>query len=213
MKTRVILVDDHALTLIGMRYLLSAYDDLRIVAQAQDADGLLAQLEAHPCDLLITDLMMPGSQQADGLRLVQKVRRRYPDLPIIVVTMLGNPALVSSPAQAGHSRPGEQTRHARRSAQGDPPRRPSTIHLALHRTPAGSGRSRARQAAGQPRTTHPARSGSAAPVRQRPGGRGNRHPTVPQQADHQRAKSSAMRKLGLDSNAGLFIYIRENGLA
>lgn len=26
-------------------------------------------------------------------------------------------------------------------------------------------------------------------------------------------KSSAMRKLGLDSNAGLFIYIRENGLA
>lgn len=96
MKTRVILVDDHALTLIGMRYLLSAYDDLRIVAQAQDADGLLAQLEAHPCDLLITDLMMPGSQQADGLRLVQKVRRRYPDLPIIVVTMLGNPALVSS---------------------------------------------------------------------------------------------------------------------
>lgn len=73
MKTRVILVDDHALTLIGMRYLLSAYDDLRIVAQAQDADGLLAQLEAHPCDLLITDLMMPGSRQADGLRLVQKV--------------------------------------------------------------------------------------------------------------------------------------------
>ena len=61
-----------------MRYLLSAYDDLRIVAQAQDADGLLAQLEAHPCDLLITDLMMPGSRQADGLRLVQKVRRRYP---------------------------------------------------------------------------------------------------------------------------------------
>lgn len=101
MKTRVILVDDHALTLIGMRYLLSAYDDLRIVAQAQDADGLLAQLEAHPCDLLITDLMMPGSQQADGLRLVQKVRRRYPDLPIIVVTMLGNPALVSSLLKLG----------------------------------------------------------------------------------------------------------------
>ncbi len=101
MKTRVILVDDHALTLIGMRYLLSAYDDLRIVAQAQDADGLLAQLEAHPCDLLITDLMMPGSQQADGWRLVQKVRRRYPDLPIIVVTMLGNPALVSSLLKLG----------------------------------------------------------------------------------------------------------------
>lgn len=48
MKTRVILVDDHALTLIGMRYLLSAYDDLRIVAQAQDADGLLAQPKRTP---------------------------------------------------------------------------------------------------------------------------------------------------------------------
>lgn len=45
--------------------------------------------------------MMPGSRQADGLRLVQKVRRRYPDLPIIVVTMLGNPALVSSLLKLG----------------------------------------------------------------------------------------------------------------
>ena len=76
MKTRVLLVDDHALTLIGMRCLLGAFDDLQIVGQAQDADGLLTQLDTHPCDLLITDLMMPDSQQADGLRLVQKVRRR-----------------------------------------------------------------------------------------------------------------------------------------
>lgn len=188
MKTRVILVDDHALTLIGMRYLLSAYDDLRIVAQAQDADGLLAQLEAHPCDLLITDLMMPGSQQADGLRLVQKVRRRYPDLPIIVVTMLGNPALVSSLLKLGiHglvSKRGmlddlpKAIRHAGR--------RPFISRSIAHLLEVGEAEHG--QAAGQPRTTHPARSGSAAPVRQRPGGRGNRHPTVPQQADHQRAK-------------------------
>ena len=213
MKTRVILVDDHALTLIGMRYLLSAYDDLRIVAQAQDADGLLAQLEAHPCDLLITDLMMPGSQQADGLRLVQKVRRRYPDLPIIVVTMLGNPALVSSLLKLGiHglvSKRGmlDDLPKAIRHAGRRPFISRSIAHL-LEVGEAEHGKPLASLEQLTPREVEVLRLyGSGLAV----GEIAIR--LCRSKADHQRAKSSAMRKLGLDSNAGLFIYIRENGLA
>ena len=63
MKTRVILVDDHALTLIGMRYLLSAYDDLRIVAQAQDLSLIhiwaWRASSCHSCDGP-SDLRMTG---------------------------------------------------------------------------------------------------------------------------------------------------------
>ena len=193
MKTRVILVDDHALTLIGMRYLLSAYDDLRIVAQAQDADGLLAQLEAHPCDLLITDLMMPGSQQADGLRLVQKVRRRYPDLPIIVVTMLGNPALVSSLLKLGI--------HGLVSKRGMLDDLPKAIRHAGRRP--FISRSIAHLLEVEVLRLY----GSGLAVGEIAIRLCRSKQTISAQ------KSSAMRKLGLDSNAGLFIYIRENGLA
>ncbi len=213
MKTRVILVDDHALTLIGMRYLLSAYDDLRIVAQAQDADGLLAQLEAHPCDLLITDLMMPGSQQADGLRLVQKVRRRYPDLPIIVVTMLGNPALVSSLLKLGiHglvSKRGmlDDLPKAIRHAGRRPFISGSIAHL-LEVGEAEHGKPLASLEQLTPREVEVLRLyGSGLAVGEIAIRLCRSKQTISAQ------KSSAMRKLGLDSNAGLFIYIRENGLA
>ncbi|EZO78403.1 response regulator transcription factor [Pseudomonas aeruginosa] len=213
MKTRVILVDDHALTLIGMRYLLSAYDDLRIVAQAQDADGLLAQLEAHPCDLLITDLMMPGSQQADGLRLVQKVRRRYPDLPIIVVTMLGNPALVSSLLKLGiHglvSKRGmlDDLPKAIRHAGRRPFISRSIAHL-LEVGEAEHGKPLASLEQLTPREVEVLRLyGSGLAVGEIAIRLCRSKQTISAQ------KGSAMRKLGLDSNAGLFIYIRENGLA
>jgi two-component system capsular synthesis response regulator RcsB len=33
---------------------------------------------------------MPSAEEADGLGLVQRIRRLYPDLPIIVLTMMGN---------------------------------------------------------------------------------------------------------------------------
>lgn len=90
MKICVIFVDDYVFILIGMCYLLSVYDDLWIVVQVQDVDGLLVQFEVYFCDLLIIDLMMFGSQQVDGLCLVQKVWWCYLDLLIIVVIMFGN---------------------------------------------------------------------------------------------------------------------------
>ncbi|MGC3423748.1 hypothetical protein ACPTGW_28635, partial [Pseudomonas aeruginosa] len=46
---------------LGLGFVVSGCVVLGIVGLALDGDGLLALLEAHPCDLVITDLMMPGS--------------------------------------------------------------------------------------------------------------------------------------------------------
>ncbi len=78
---RVLVVEDDA----DVRALLveglgrSGYD----VTSAQDAFKALAKLEDCRPDLILTDLRLPGM---DGLDLIEKVRDRDPDLPIVVLT-------------------------------------------------------------------------------------------------------------------------------
>lgn len=93
---RVILADDHPIFLIGLRVVLEQDNTVQVVAEACSPVELNELLKNHPCDVLVTDFMMPLDQQNDGLRLLERVRRDYPHLPIVVVTMLNNPGLFRS---------------------------------------------------------------------------------------------------------------------
>jgi two-component system capsular synthesis response regulator RcsB len=90
MKKRVIVADDHPIIRAGVRMVLKDALDITLVAEADSPEALLAVLSETPADLLITDFSMPSAEEADGLGLVQRIRRLYPDLPIIVLTMMGN---------------------------------------------------------------------------------------------------------------------------
>jgi two-component system capsular synthesis response regulator RcsB len=90
---RIILADDHPIFLIGLKVVIEQNPNSRVVAQASSPDELLHCLATEPCDLLVTDFMMPVDEQNDGLRLLERIRRHYPQLPIIVVTMLNNAGL------------------------------------------------------------------------------------------------------------------------
>ena len=52
-----------------------------------DADHCLRQLQTQSCDLLITDVKMPG---IDGIELVRRVKCIVPWLPILVITGYGD---------------------------------------------------------------------------------------------------------------------------
>jgi len=93
---RVILADDHPIFLIGLKVVIEQGHRALVIAEARAPDELLEKLRAHPCDLLITDFMMPVKDQNDGLRLLERIRREHPTLPIIVVTMLNNAGLFHS---------------------------------------------------------------------------------------------------------------------
>ena len=101
MALRVILADDHPLIRAGVRTLLEDNSELRVVAEADSADKLLSVLRDVPADLLITDFSMPGGQAADGLGLLQRVRRDYPALPVIVLTMVANVGVHGTILEAG----------------------------------------------------------------------------------------------------------------
>lgn len=72
-----------------------------MVGEAESADKLLALLRETPADLLITDFSMPGGQAADGLDLIQRLRRDHPELPIIVLTMIANVGVHGTIIEAG----------------------------------------------------------------------------------------------------------------
>ena len=87
---RVIIADDHPVVRIGLRMLVDLNRTCVVVGEADGPDSLLSLLCTTPCDLLITDFCMPGNLQADGLKMLSRVRRGYPAMPIILVTMFAN---------------------------------------------------------------------------------------------------------------------------
>lgn len=98
---RIVLADDHPIFRLGLRAVLEQDPLIQVVAEADGPQSLLACLESTPCDVLISDFMMPVEQQNDGLRLIETIRRGWPDLPILVVTMLNNAALFRSMLKLG----------------------------------------------------------------------------------------------------------------
>lgn len=100
---RIIVADDHPVVLIGVRALLQAQGArFRVVGEAHDGESLLALLKRQPCELLITDFSMPvESGGQDGLRLLRSLQRDFPGLPVLVLTMIRNPAAVAGMLAAG----------------------------------------------------------------------------------------------------------------
>ncbi|EPF0317221.1 response regulator [Enterobacter chuandaensis] len=98
MRQRIVIADDHPVFLIGLRAVISnSFADNFVVSdEATNVDQLLLSLEREQPEVLLTDFTMPGQQQADGLRLITTIRRKYPSLPVVVVTVLANPGLINS---------------------------------------------------------------------------------------------------------------------
>jgi two-component system capsular synthesis response regulator RcsB len=100
---QIIIADDHPVVLMGVRALFNGQGgSFEIAGEALSGSALLSLLSTVPCDLLITDFSMPDTMgSSDGLPLLKRVRRDYPALPVIVLTMVRNQALIASMFRAG----------------------------------------------------------------------------------------------------------------
>ncbi|PZV92656.1 DNA-binding response regulator, OmpR family, contains REC and winged-helix (wHTH) domain [Micromonospora phaseoli] len=78
--------DDLTVSDVVRRYLEQAGCEVQLAADG--ADGLAAIAAARP-DLVVLDLMMPG---IDGLEVCRRIRRQLPDLPVVMLTALGEEA-------------------------------------------------------------------------------------------------------------------------
>lgn len=97
---RILLADDHALLRTGLRMLLNAQSDLKVVGEAGTLAETLDELAAQSPDVLILDLTMPG---VVGLSGVSRVHAVAPATRIIVLTMHDDPAYARSALALGAS--------------------------------------------------------------------------------------------------------------
>ncbi|MFO1320766.1 MAG: response regulator transcription factor [Burkholderiales bacterium] len=86
MRRRVVIADDHAIVVQGLRGLLGTDPDLHIAGVAHDGPTLEALLETARADLLILDLHMP---KLDFEAAIPAFKIRFPQMRILVLTGTG----------------------------------------------------------------------------------------------------------------------------
>ena len=72
--------------------------DLTVCGMAGSAEEALLSLGASGCDLLVTDITLPGM---DGIEFTERVHAQQPDLPIVVVSVHEAPLYVERARAAG----------------------------------------------------------------------------------------------------------------
>ncbi|MBI3915272.1 MAG: response regulator transcription factor [Chloroflexi bacterium] len=99
-KIRVILVDDHAILREGLRALLSYYDDVQVVGEAQDGTESVNRTEELQPDIVLMDIAMPGM---NGLEATRLIREKFPQTRVLILTQHEDPQYVLPLLQAGAS--------------------------------------------------------------------------------------------------------------
>jgi DNA-binding NarL/FixJ family response regulator len=82
---RVVIAEDLALLREGIVALLREAG-IEVVAQAEDAEGLLRIVGGHKPDLAIVDVRLPPTFTDEGLRAALEARRRQPGLAILILS-------------------------------------------------------------------------------------------------------------------------------
>jgi DNA-binding NtrC family response regulator len=78
---KILLVDDEEAIRVMVRAVLNTEN--RSFAEASNGDEAQAMLDAESFDLVISDVIMPD---CDGIELVMAIRRKLPNIPVVVMS-------------------------------------------------------------------------------------------------------------------------------
>lgn len=83
-KIKIAIADDYKIYRDGLKVGLSADGNMEIVGEADNGEDLMKALETISPDVIIMDLKMPIM---DGMEATKQVRKKYPSIRVLVVTM------------------------------------------------------------------------------------------------------------------------------
>ena len=97
---KILIVDDHPIVRKGMSHLIEEKFGTRhkVIGQAEDADEALDELDRLQPDMVIVDIFLKGS---DGIELVKRIKLKYPDINILVMSMHDESLYASRALAAG----------------------------------------------------------------------------------------------------------------
>jgi DNA-binding NarL/FixJ family response regulator len=97
-RTTILIVDDHALVRDGLRGILEAQGDMRVVGEAGDSAATIALAAEHRPDIVLLDVEIPGGEAAATVR---EIRSCAPGSRVIILSMYEGPQLVQDLLAAG----------------------------------------------------------------------------------------------------------------
>jgi DNA-binding NarL/FixJ family response regulator len=77
------LIDDHALVRLGLKKILSRFDQIKILSDFSSAAEALKQLDSVKPDLVLCDISLP---EMDGIEFTKKAKAKHPDLKVIMLS-------------------------------------------------------------------------------------------------------------------------------
>ena len=83
---RVLLAEDSYIVREGVRALIETQPSLELVGTCEDLPSLLAAVDEHRPDVVITDIRMPPDQTDEGVRAAQWMRDAHPGIGVVVLS-------------------------------------------------------------------------------------------------------------------------------
>jgi DNA-binding NarL/FixJ family response regulator len=91
---RVVFAEDNYLVREGTTALLAESGELEIVGTAESKDELLAAVEEHAPDVVLTDIRMPPTGTDEGITAAKQIRAEHPGVGVVVLSQFSDEAYV-----------------------------------------------------------------------------------------------------------------------
>ena len=96
----IVLVDDHAVVRSGLRLLLDAQEDMKVIGEAGNSKDAIFRARALKPDVILLDVVMPGES---GIEALPRILRESPKTKVLVLSMQDDPSYVREAFAAGAS--------------------------------------------------------------------------------------------------------------
>jgi DNA-binding NarL/FixJ family response regulator len=97
---RVLIADDHRLIVEGVKRALQESEDFEVVGECSSGSQVLPMVGRTNPDVVLLDLRMPG---ADGLTCLSQIKKRYPEIKVVVLSVTTDEKVIQTILQRGAS--------------------------------------------------------------------------------------------------------------
>jgi DNA-binding NarL/FixJ family response regulator len=97
-RSRVLLVDDHAMVRQGLRSILENYKDLEIIAEAVDGEEAVSLTQRLQPDVVLMDINLP---RLNGIDATRKIKQSWPQIIVIGLSVQTSPQTIEALVDAG----------------------------------------------------------------------------------------------------------------
>lgn len=101
MKIRVVLADRHPVVISGLLHFLADVKTIEVTGTAETSTEAVELLKHTDCDVLVTDFSLSGGKYGDGLTFIADLLRRFPELKVVLFSMMSNPAIINQLGKLG----------------------------------------------------------------------------------------------------------------